>query len=90
MAHPPRTPTPEQGSGGPPVRVLIVDDDAGHAETVADVLEPLGCDTTVVGSGEAGVKRVESEEFDVVITDLKMGPGRRAGSAQPPPSRSGP
>ena len=58
---------------GPPVRVLVVDDDAAHARAVADVLEPLGCESTLVGSGEAGVKAVEEGVFDVVITDLKMG-----------------
>ena len=57
---------------GVPIRVLIVDDDEAHAETVADALEPVGCDCTVVVGGAAGVEAVEREVFDVVITDLKM------------------
>ncbi|MDA0589704.1 MAG: sigma-54 dependent transcriptional regulator [Planctomycetota bacterium] len=56
-----------------PVRVLVVDDDENHAEAVADSLEPHGYECQVAGSGEKGLALIESDEFDVVITDLKMG-----------------
>ena len=56
-----------------PVRVLVVDDDENHAEAVADSLTPLGYECVVAGSGEKGLTQIESQEFDVVITDLKMG-----------------
>lgn len=56
-----------------PVRVLVVDDDENHAEAVAESLEPQGYECQVAGSGEKGLARIEAEEFDVVITDLKMG-----------------
>jgi two-component system response regulator HydG len=57
-----------------PVRVLIVDDDEGHAQAVAASLERLGrYDCTVANSGARGAALIESDTFDVVITDLRMG-----------------
>lgn len=56
-----------------PVQVLIVDDDEAHAQAVADSLLKVNCNCTVAASGERGIARVESETFDIVVTDLKMG-----------------
>ncbi len=56
-----------------PVRVLIVDDDEGHAQAVADSLARINCECTVAGSGERGAQRIHSESWDVVVTDLRMG-----------------
>ena len=56
-----------------PVRVLVVDDDEGHAQAVAESLERINCDCRVAGSGEAGSRMVASEHWDVVVTDLQMG-----------------
>ena len=56
-----------------PVRVLIVDDDEAHAEAVADSLERQGrYECTVANSGARGAALIESDMFDVVVTDLKM------------------
>lgn len=55
------------------IRVLIVDDDEPHAQAVADSLKRIHCDCSVASSGEKGVELIESEQFDVVITDLQMG-----------------
>ena len=56
-----------------PVRVLIVDDDEAHAEAVAESLERLGhYECTVANTGARGAALIESETFDIVITDLKM------------------
>ena len=56
-----------------PIRVLIVDDEEAHAQVVAEALERINCDCTIAPSGERGVARIESDTFDVVVTDLKMG-----------------
>ncbi len=56
-----------------PVRVLIVDDDEGHAQAVADSLARINCDCRVAGSGERGAQLIHSESWDVVVTDLRMG-----------------
>ena len=52
--------------------MLIVDDDEAHAQAVAQSLERIGCETTVANSGKRGVSLIESENFDVVVTDMKM------------------
>jgi two-component system response regulator HydG len=58
---------------GAPVRVLIVDDDEAHAEAVADSLERLGrYECTVANTGARGAALIESDTFDIVITDLRM------------------
>ncbi|MFM7160295.1 MAG: response regulator, partial [Planctomycetaceae bacterium] len=65
-----------QPAGDPPpvpVRVLIVDDDESHAEAVAESLERLGkYECTVANSGVRGSALIESDTFDVVVTDLRM------------------
>lgn len=55
-----------------PVSVLIIDDDEGHAQAVADSLERIGCECRIATSGTQGGELIESDAFDVVITDLKM------------------
>lgn len=56
-----------------PVRVLIVDDDEAHAEAVAESLERLGrYECTVANTGARGAALIESDTFDIVITDLRM------------------
>jgi two-component system response regulator HydG len=58
---------------GTPVRVLIVDDDEAHAEAVADSLERLGrYECTVANTGARGAALIESDTFDIVVTDLRM------------------
>src|SRR5215510_8111614 len=56
-----------------PIRVLIVDDDEAHAQAVAESLERIGSDCTVATSGQRGEALIESENFDVVVTDMRMG-----------------
>src|SRR5947209_14871392 len=72
---PPRSkpaPTPP-AVGNEPLRVLVIDDDRFHAETVAEVLEKVGYACTVATSGRAGADALRRDEFDVVLTDLRMG-----------------
>ncbi|MBI1323276.1 response regulator [bacterium] len=54
------------------IRVLVVDDDEAHAEAVAESLNRVGYDCTVAGGGMEGLKAIESQDFDIVITDLMM------------------
>lgn len=55
------------------VRVLIVDDDEAHAQAVAESLARVGYECTVATSGERALSLIQSENFDVVVTDLIMG-----------------
>jgi len=55
-----------------PLQVLVIDDDARLAETIAESLERRGHACTVCTSGKAGAAKVEQGGFDVVLTDLRM------------------
>jgi two-component system response regulator HydG len=57
---------------GEGLRVLVVDDEPFHAQTVAESLERVGYDCVVATSGKEGARLIEREDFDVVLTDLKM------------------
>src|SRR4051812_3336220 len=54
------------------IRVLVVDDEETHAQAVAESLERIGYECEVANSGPAGAQKIENEDFDVIITDLKM------------------
>ncbi|HEX3449000.1 MAG TPA: sigma-54 dependent transcriptional regulator, partial [Isosphaeraceae bacterium] len=54
------------------IRVLVVDDDEPHAAAVAESLERVGYDCVVATSGAEGLRLIEEQVFDIVITDLIM------------------
>jgi two-component system response regulator HydG len=54
------------------IRVLVVDDDEPHAAAVAESLERVGYDCVIATSGEEGLRLIEEQVFDIVITDLIM------------------
>jgi two-component system response regulator HydG len=54
------------------IRVLVVDDDEPHAEAVAESLERVGYDCVVATSGAEGLRLIEEQVFDIIITDLVM------------------
>jgi two-component system response regulator HydG len=66
------TAAPARQTNGDVIRVLVIDDDRFHAETVAESLERVGYDCTVATSGQEGVRQLEGDEWDVILTDLKM------------------
>jgi two-component system response regulator HydG len=55
-----------------PVRTLIVDNDRAHAHTMSEILERVGYACEVATSGPEGLRQVQQNTFDVVITDLVM------------------
>lgn len=63
---------PIAATTGPPIKVLIVDNDAAHAETMAESLERVGYVCSLATSGTEGVRLIEEDTFDVIITDLRM------------------
>lgn len=56
----------------PQIRVLVVDDDEPHAEAVAESLERVGYDCVVATTGREGLRLIEEQTFDIIITDLIM------------------
>ena len=57
---------------GEQLRVLVIDDEKFHAEAVAESLERVGYECAVATSGAQGARKIEEEEFDVILTDLRM------------------
>jgi two-component system response regulator HydG len=57
---------------GEQISVLVIDDEEPHAAAVAESLERIGYDCQIATTGPEGAKKIENENFDVIITDLKM------------------
>jgi serine/threonine protein kinase len=58
--------------------ILVVDDEAGIREFLVEALATDGHHLTEASSGDAAVERLKHEDFDLLITDLRM-PGRLDG-----------
>jgi DNA-binding response OmpR family regulator len=53
-------------------RILVVDDDADFAETMADVLTLSGHEVTIAGTGEDAVRLARQQHFDICFMDVKL------------------
>lgn len=53
-------------------RVLIVDDDIDHAESLADVIEMRGHTAQLAHSGEEALNQFRAADFDFVLLDVKL------------------
>ena len=54
------------------MRVLVVDDDRDHAESVADILATRGIEADLAFSAEAGIELLKETNFDFVFMDFKL------------------
>jgi len=54
------------------LRVLIIDDDKKLAAVIAESLERKGHAITVAHGGKEGTARITADDYDVVLTDLRM------------------
>ncbi len=52
--------------------ILLVEDEAGIAEVVGDLLRAEGHAVTLVGDGRMGLQRVRDEAFDLLILDVML------------------
>jgi CheY-like chemotaxis protein len=55
--------------------VLVVDDEAGMRDTVAEILECAGYEVSTARNGDDALSRLAERSFDVVLMDIRM-PGR--------------
>src|SRR6267154_4176124 len=53
-------------------KILLIEDDPGIVMTLRRVLTGEGHDTLVETRGDSGLIRARAEEFDVVLTDMKL------------------
>ena len=54
-------------------RVLIIDDEAAILRMLALALSRKGYQVDTADSGEKGIKKLQSNHYDLVITDMVMG-----------------
>jgi two-component system response regulator HydG len=54
------------------VSILVVDDDAAHAEAMAESLSRIGYRTEVADGGRSGYDKIQAGSYDIVLTDLVM------------------
>jgi DNA-binding NtrC family response regulator len=55
-----------------PIRLLIVDNDEALARAMEESLVKVGYECIVATSGPEGARKIETDTFDVVVTDLVM------------------
>jgi two-component system response regulator HydG len=55
-----------------PIKVLVIDDDAAHAEAVADSLSRVGYECTVATTAADGITMLGRDAYEVIVTDLRM------------------
>ncbi|NUO07120.1 MAG: PAS domain S-box protein [Candidatus Brocadia sp.] len=60
------------------LRILLVEDEVGIAESCNELLTAKGCNATSVFSARDAMQAFQEEQFDIVIMDLKM-PGEVSG-----------
>ncbi|MEE8398492.1 MAG: sigma-54 dependent transcriptional regulator [Desulfobacterales bacterium] len=53
-------------------RLLVIDDDPDHIEVMLTVLKGKGYDVTTAPGGLAGIKAMDNDAYDLVLTDLMM------------------
>jgi CheY-like chemotaxis protein len=73
--HVAETGSPEDDGAVHPLRILAVDDEPAIANVVTRVLRLDGHHITAVRSGEEALGELRRQSFDVVISDLGLGPG---------------
>ena len=56
----------------PGSRVLLVDDETIFTKNMAKLLKFRGYEVTAVNSGDAAIRELEQNHFDVTVLDLKM------------------
>jgi DNA-binding NtrC family response regulator len=54
------------------LRILIVEDDPGHGEVIAEALKQEGHEVHLAGSGREALERLERNPVDLVVTDLRL------------------
>jgi CheY-like chemotaxis protein len=54
------------------MRILFIEDDAMNRRVVRDMLHVAGLPLAEADGGRAGIARLEREDFDVLLLDLRM------------------
>ena len=54
------------------MKILFVDDDAMNRRVVKDMLDVVGASMDEADSAEAGLARIDGEDYHVILMDLRM------------------
>lgn len=54
------------------MNVLFIEDDAMNRRVVRDMLDVAGAQMAEADRAEAGLARIDAEDFDVILVDLRM------------------
>lgn len=54
------------------MNILFIEDDPMNRRVVRDMLDVAGATMAEAEHAEAGLKRIEEEDFDVILVDLRM------------------
>jgi two-component system NtrC family sensor kinase len=68
----PREDQPRSASRIERRRILVVDDEEAIQQLLTGVLEMDGHDVAIAANGREALDRVQSEAFDLIISDIKM------------------
>ena len=60
-------------NNSPEFHVLIVDDEVAYLDVYEMLLERKGYKADRAGSGEEALRKMATQEYDLVLTDLIMG-----------------
>ena len=53
-------------------RILVADDEPNIRTTISDILRKFRAVVTVCENGGEAIARIEAQEFDLVVSDIKM------------------
>jgi len=53
-------------------RILVIDDDPVILDVISEILKTNNHEVAVAHNGESGIKKVKTDSFDLVLTDLVM------------------
>ena len=64
--------TSNQKENAPPIRLLLVDDEAGFVNVLSKRFSRRNIDVTTACSGAEAIQTLRGGQFDVAVLDLKM------------------
>ena len=60
------------GYSGPPMTIMVVDDDAPHRGLIKELLSPLGFDVRVAADGPDCLRQIGNMRIDLFLLDISM------------------
>lgn len=54
------------------LKVLLLDDEPIVGKRLKPALTKIGCDVEIFEEPKAALKRIDEQEFDIVVTDIRM------------------